>query len=161
MLKHDWTILLFYQSCSIMLTVLLQGCWANNPVIASDIFTRVPAEFGTAPKFERFGLHGRRIWNRIPIVFRGSDCLNGGIVQISVYGSEFMVAKSIQNTITYLAYYIWPIIQSSCLLYNHRFQQYEMQGYTLQLLLSRSIFRICVIWAEVIWFYEHNPILRS
>ena len=30
MLKHDWTILLFYQSCSIMLTVLLQGCWANN-----------------------------------------------------------------------------------------------------------------------------------
>ena len=42
MLKHDWTILLFYQSCSIMLTVLLQGCWANNPVIACDIFTRVP-----------------------------------------------------------------------------------------------------------------------
>ena len=30
MLKHDWTKLLFYQSCSIMLTVLLQGCWANN-----------------------------------------------------------------------------------------------------------------------------------
>ena len=30
-LKHDWTILLFYQSCSIMLTLLLQGCWANNP----------------------------------------------------------------------------------------------------------------------------------
>ena len=25
-LKHDWTILLFYQSCSIMLTVFLQGC---------------------------------------------------------------------------------------------------------------------------------------
>ena len=24
-----------------MLTVLLQGCWANNPVIACDIFTRV------------------------------------------------------------------------------------------------------------------------
>ena len=41
MLKHDWTILLFYQSCSIMLTVLLQGCWANNLVIACDIFTRV------------------------------------------------------------------------------------------------------------------------
>ena len=41
MLKHDWTILLFYQSCSIMLTVLLQGCWANNPVIACDIFMRV------------------------------------------------------------------------------------------------------------------------
>ena len=36
-----WTTLLFYQSCSIMLTVLLQGCWANNPVIACDIFTRV------------------------------------------------------------------------------------------------------------------------
>ena len=33
MLKHDWIILLFYQSCSAMLTVLLQGCWANNPVI--------------------------------------------------------------------------------------------------------------------------------
>ena len=30
MLKHDWTILLFYQSCSIMLTVLLMGCWTNN-----------------------------------------------------------------------------------------------------------------------------------
>ena len=30
MLKHGWTILLFYQSCSIMLTVLLQGCWANE-----------------------------------------------------------------------------------------------------------------------------------
>ena len=30
MLKHDWTILLFYQSCSIMLTVLLQGCWAKG-----------------------------------------------------------------------------------------------------------------------------------
>ena len=30
LLKHDWTILLFYQSCSIMLTVLLQGR-ANNP----------------------------------------------------------------------------------------------------------------------------------
>ena len=42
MLKHDWTlILLFYQSCTIMLTVLLQGCWANYPVIACDIFTRV------------------------------------------------------------------------------------------------------------------------
>ena len=43
MLKHDsdWTTLLFYQSCSIMLTVLLQGCWANNPVIACDIFMRV------------------------------------------------------------------------------------------------------------------------
>ena len=41
MLKHDWTILLFYQSCSIMLTVLLQGCWANNPVIACDIFTSI------------------------------------------------------------------------------------------------------------------------
>ena len=39
MLKHDWTILVFYQSYSIMLTVLLQGCWANNPVIACDIFT--------------------------------------------------------------------------------------------------------------------------
>ena len=25
-LKHDWTILLFYQSCSIMLTVFLQSC---------------------------------------------------------------------------------------------------------------------------------------
>ena len=34
MLKHDRTILLFYQSCSIMLTVLLQGCWGNNRVIA-------------------------------------------------------------------------------------------------------------------------------
>ena len=32
MLKHDRTILLFYQSCSIMLTVLLQGCWANYSV---------------------------------------------------------------------------------------------------------------------------------
>ena len=33
MLKHDWTILLyFYQTCSIMLTVLLQGCSANNLV---------------------------------------------------------------------------------------------------------------------------------
>ena len=41
MLKHDWTILLFYQSRSIMLTVLWQGCCANNPVIACDIFTRV------------------------------------------------------------------------------------------------------------------------
>ena len=30
-----------YQSCSIMLTVLLQGCRTNNPVIARDIFTRV------------------------------------------------------------------------------------------------------------------------
>ena len=40
MLKHDWTILLFYQSCSIMLTVLLQGCWVNNTVIACDIFIR-------------------------------------------------------------------------------------------------------------------------
>ena len=41
-LKHDWTILLFYQSCSIMLTMLLQGCWANNTVIACDVFsTRV------------------------------------------------------------------------------------------------------------------------
>ena len=40
-LKHDWTILLFYQSCSIMLTVFLQGCWANNPVVAWDIFTHV------------------------------------------------------------------------------------------------------------------------
>ena len=37
MLKHDWTILLFYQSCSIMLTVLLQACWANNHVTACDI----------------------------------------------------------------------------------------------------------------------------
>ena len=45
MLKHDWTILLFYQSCSIMLTVLLQGCWVN-PVIAScDIFTRVASGY--------------------------------------------------------------------------------------------------------------------
>ena len=43
MLKHDWIILLFYQSCSIMLTVPLQDCWANNPVIACDIFTRVQA----------------------------------------------------------------------------------------------------------------------
>ena len=40
MLTHDWTILLFYQPCSIMLTVLLQGCWTNNPVIAW-IFLRV------------------------------------------------------------------------------------------------------------------------
>ena len=45
MLKHDWTILIFYQSCSIMLTVLLQGCWVN-PVIAScDIFTRVASGY--------------------------------------------------------------------------------------------------------------------
>ena len=41
MLKHDWTKLLFYQSCSIMLKVLLQGCWANNLVIACDIFIHV------------------------------------------------------------------------------------------------------------------------
>ena len=41
MLKHDWTILLFYQSCSIMLTMLLLGCWANNPVIACDMCLRV------------------------------------------------------------------------------------------------------------------------
>ena len=34
-------MLLFYQSCSTMLTVLLQGCWANNPVVTCDIFTRV------------------------------------------------------------------------------------------------------------------------
>ena len=27
-----------YLSSSIMLTVLLQGCWANNPVIVCDIF---------------------------------------------------------------------------------------------------------------------------
>ena len=26
MLKHDWTILLFYQYCCIMLTVLLRDC---------------------------------------------------------------------------------------------------------------------------------------
>ena len=49
--KHNvetWlTKLLFYHSCSIMLTVLLQllqGCWANNPVIASDIFARIVDE---------------------------------------------------------------------------------------------------------------------
>ena len=41
MLKHDWTILLFHQSCSIMLTALLQGWWVNNTVIACDIFMRV------------------------------------------------------------------------------------------------------------------------
>ena len=41
MLKHDWTILLFYQSCSIMLTMLTQDCWANISVIACDIFMRV------------------------------------------------------------------------------------------------------------------------
>ena len=41
MLKHDWTILLLYQSCSITLTVLSQGCWANNPLTACDIFTHV------------------------------------------------------------------------------------------------------------------------
>ena len=29
--EHDWT-------------VLLQGCWANNPVISCDIFTRVEKE---------------------------------------------------------------------------------------------------------------------
>ena len=45
MLKHDWTILLFYQSCSIMLTVLLEGCWVNNTVIACDIFMRVYSNF--------------------------------------------------------------------------------------------------------------------
>ena len=45
MLKHDWTILFFYQSCSIMLTMLLQGCWANNPVIACDMFTCVVCTF--------------------------------------------------------------------------------------------------------------------
>ena len=41
MLKHDGTILIFYQSCFIMLTVLVQGCGANYSVIACDIFTRV------------------------------------------------------------------------------------------------------------------------
>ena len=46
MLKHDWTILLFYQSCSTTLTVLLQGCRANNPVIACDIFTCVVRGLG-------------------------------------------------------------------------------------------------------------------
>ena len=45
MLKHDWTILLFYQSCSIMLTVLLQGCRANNPVIAWYFYTCSGAVF--------------------------------------------------------------------------------------------------------------------
>ena len=46
MLKHDWTILSFYQSCSIMLTVFWQGCWAtNNPVIDCDISTRVGYQF--------------------------------------------------------------------------------------------------------------------
>ena len=41
MLKHDWTILLFYQSCSIILTVLLHGCWANTqtPAITSLLST--------------------------------------------------------------------------------------------------------------------------
>ena len=39
----DSTILLFHQSCSIMLTVLLQGCWANNPVV-DWYFTYVQTE---------------------------------------------------------------------------------------------------------------------
>ena len=37
---YDSTILLFYQSCSIMLTVLLQGCWVNNPVIFLHVYTQ-------------------------------------------------------------------------------------------------------------------------
>ena len=39
MLKHDWTILLFYQSCSIMLTVLSQSCcMSQQPCKTCDIF---------------------------------------------------------------------------------------------------------------------------
>ena len=41
MLKHDWTTLLFYQTCQQCCYWL--GCWANNPVIPCDICTRVPS----------------------------------------------------------------------------------------------------------------------
>ena len=46
MLKHDWTMLLFYQSCPIMLAVLSHGCWATNPVIYSlwYFYSCIPGE---------------------------------------------------------------------------------------------------------------------
>ena len=42
MLKHDWTILLsVYQSCSLMLTVLLMGCWANIPATSVIFYASI------------------------------------------------------------------------------------------------------------------------
>ena len=51
MLTHDWTILLFYQSCSIMLTVLLHGCWANFEILDNLLTTTLVINAGNQVQF--------------------------------------------------------------------------------------------------------------